>query len=293
MSEPEKNVKTARHSCTARVDRLQVLSWAPPRRKPPAIAGFQVTRDTFIRRQTSTKTYARCRHYASLRNGAKIYWQYDRQKGWLKPWKVTLVADDNEGLSRAEIESVLMHCRFHRFLLVEVALDFTLRSRVNQAFVRRHAIFGKSRPRVAAPKTQVLYYGGRKSGKLVRIYQKDSLKVFRVELELHSNLLWQHGIQDLDNLIDLPLVIHPQHFRFVDFDWEKLRRYLITRMGQRGHAIVAAAQRRATSIHRVAGYLREKKVLNTHRFLLSLRLNKDMVSALENWAMWFEGEALS
>ncbi|MGA7560890.1 MAG: hypothetical protein WBW12_18360 [Terriglobales bacterium] len=29
----------------------------------------------------------------------KIYWQYYRQKSWLKPWKITMVADDKTGLS--------------------------------------------------------------------------------------------------------------------------------------------------------------------------------------------------
>lgn len=41
--------------------------------------------DSFVRCQTTTPTYARCRQYQSLDNDAKISWQYRRLKGWLKP----------------------------------------------------------------------------------------------------------------------------------------------------------------------------------------------------------------
>jgi hypothetical protein len=70
--------------------------------------------------------YGRSREYKSLADDdTKIYWQYDRRKGWLKPWKITLVADDKKGLSYHDIGLVLSHCRHYRFLTVEVAIDFT------------------------------------------------------------------------------------------------------------------------------------------------------------------------
>jgi hypothetical protein len=61
----------------------------------------------------------------SLTNDTKIYWQYKRQKGWLKPWKITMVADDKTGLSRDEMERVLRHCRSYQCLTVEIAIDFS------------------------------------------------------------------------------------------------------------------------------------------------------------------------
>jgi len=130
-----------------RLDRLQVVSWAPPGHKPPSLDGFVVTRDSFVRSQTTTSTYARCCQYKSVTDDTKIYWQYSRRKGWLKPWKITIVADDSTGLSRDQIERVLDHCRFYRFLTIEVALDFGPQSAVNREFVKRHAQFGKSRRR--------------------------------------------------------------------------------------------------------------------------------------------------
>src|SRR6266478_5655141 len=132
------------HDVTVRLDRVQLVSWAPQGRKPPELKGFAIGWDSFVRRQTTTSTYARCREYKSLANGAKIYWQYCRQKGWLKEWKITIIADDERGLCRDEIENVLSHCRFYRFLLVELAIDFHPSIGVNRRFVRRHAVFGKS-----------------------------------------------------------------------------------------------------------------------------------------------------
>ena len=105
---------------------------------------YKVLKDTFVRRQTSIQTYARCRQYQALSNGTKIYWQYGRQKGWLKPWKITMVADDCYGLSRREVEQIVNHCRDYRLLLVELALDFSPPSRITPQFVRRHGVFGKS-----------------------------------------------------------------------------------------------------------------------------------------------------
>lgn len=104
-------------------------------------------RDCFVRRQTTTATYARSRQYQRTTNDAKIFWQYQRLKGWLKPWKITMVADDASGLSYEEIGEVLKYCRYYRFLTVEIAVDFPLSVGIDKGFVRQHAVFGKSRRR--------------------------------------------------------------------------------------------------------------------------------------------------
>ena len=135
------------HRIRALLDRVQILSSAPKGRKPPLLEGYVIVRDSFVRCQTTTRTYARCRHYSSLTNDSKIYWQYSRQRSWLKPWKITMVADDKTGLSRDEIERVLKHCRSYQLLTVEVAIDFSPSTGVSKQFIRRHAVFGKSRRR--------------------------------------------------------------------------------------------------------------------------------------------------
>jgi|HubBroStandDraft_2_1064218.scaffolds.fasta_scaffold58323_2 hypothetical protein len=161
------------HDIHVQVDRVQLVSWAPEGRTPPRVKGFKVTRDSFVRRQTSIPTYKRCRHYQSKENDAKIYWQYWRQKSWLKPWKITVVADDSAGLSYDELDAVLRHCKFWHFLTIEVAIDFSPATGVNRDFVRRHALLGKSRRRRKHQIDDILYFGTRKSDKFVRCYEKE------------------------------------------------------------------------------------------------------------------------
>jgi hypothetical protein len=126
------------------LDRTQFVSWAPQGKKPPKLKGYKIVRDCFVRCQTTTATYARVRQYQSITNDTKIFWQYQRRKGWLKPWKITIVADDHTGLSYEEVQRVLEHCRYYRFLTIEIAVDFASSAGVNRHFVRQHFLFGKS-----------------------------------------------------------------------------------------------------------------------------------------------------
>lgn len=132
-------------SVYVRLDRVQLVSSAPPGQKLPQLEGYKIVRDCYVRCQTTTATYARIRYYQSLTNGSAISWQYNRLKGWLRPWKITIFADDESGLSYEEVANVLKHCPHYGFLTVEIAVDFCPSSGVNGGFIRQHAIFGKSR----------------------------------------------------------------------------------------------------------------------------------------------------
>ena len=128
-----------------RMDRVQLVSWAPQGRKPPPLKDYKIVRDCFVRRQTTTATYARSRQYQSTTDDTKIFWQYQRLKGWLKPWKVTVIADDQTGLSYEDLEKVLKYCHHYRFLTIEIAVDFCPSIGIDKRFVRQHGVFGKSR----------------------------------------------------------------------------------------------------------------------------------------------------
>lgn len=139
-------------------------------------------------------------------------------------------------------------------------------------------------------KNNTLYYGSRKSDKLVRGYEKPEVGSYRVELEAHSGLLRRHGIFMLDDLVRLPEVLCPKHFQFVDVDWNHLGGYLAKKMGSRSDRVIAGARQRRGSILRLQRYLRRKGVFNTHRFLLPRAINKDVVQALKRWARGFDNE---
>jgi len=137
-----------------------------------------------------------------------------------------------------------------------------------------------------------LCYGSRKADKFVRCYFKDELKMFRVEVELHSSLLRQHDISTLDDFICLPEIIHPKHLQFVDLDWERLKGYLTRNFGDEGNRINAGAAKRGASLQRLRRYLGRKGVVNVHRFLVPLALNDEIGKALNKWARHFKKESL-
>jgi len=140
--------RSAKHSVRGCIDRVEIASWAPHGRKPPLeLAGFRLATDFLLTSRATMNGYARCRWYHSLTDTTKVCWYYQRRKGWLKPWKIMIAPDDNRGLTRDLLEQVLKYCRFWRFLTIEFAIDFAASTSVNSRFVRKHAMFGKSRPR--------------------------------------------------------------------------------------------------------------------------------------------------
>jgi hypothetical protein len=97
-------------------------------------------------------------------------------------------------------------------------------------------------------------------------------KIYRLELELHSQLLRRKHISTLDDFYLLQFAIYPQHFQFVDVDWDRLKRHL--RRKSHGRALIAGARQRAASLSRLRHYLRRHGVANFHRFLVPLAINK-------------------
>jgi hypothetical protein len=152
----------------------------------------------------------------------------------------------------------------------------------------------ESLERVAAvqneEKKDALYYGGRKTDKLVRCYPKKSLGVFRVELELHSSLL--RNISTLDDFLYLPDIVYPKHLQFVEFDWRRLEQHLSKRAGDESSRIIAGAKRRAASLQRVRRYLNKHGIANVHRFLVPLAMNEEVSRALNRWARDFKKGSL-
>ncbi len=137
---------------------------------------------------------------------------------------------------------------------------------------------------------RVLYYGGRKTNKLVRCYRKKALGVFRVEVEMHSGLL--QDISTLDDFLFLPDLVSPKHCRFVGVDWNRLEKHLKGRPSGDGSRIIAGARRRADSLERVRRYLKRKGLVNVHRFLAPLAINNEIKAALERWARHFKKDSL-
>ncbi len=284
--------------CDVKLDRLGLTSWAKPRRKgPPPVKGFSVVRDTRVRQRGKVATYGRVRELHSLTSDTRVFWQYQPQRGWLPAWRIVWVGDGQAGIQPIEALRILKRCRFFRFILVEMALDFSPEAGVDRQFVKAHGRFGKSRRRTDRGGPEQLRYGARKSGKLVRCYWKEEVKAFRVELELHGRILAKgiHPKHKKYNMADVPNTIFPDHardhVRFVRFDWNALERYLIGRFGDEGHSILEKARVNARiSLRFVTRFLQKREIPNIHRFLLPMRINEAVDEALTKWAVRFHSE---
>ncbi len=168
--------------------------------RPPKLDGFRGVSDSFVRSQTTIRTWERLRRLVSNSSGAQVSWRYRPQVPWLPPWKITVIAGHGMGISNQDLEPILANCKAYRFLLVEIAFDFKLGAKVDRDFVRQHALFGRSRRRIDRGGPGQLRYGSRKSAKLVRCYFKPEVSAYRVELELHSQFLKAHSISKFEDL---------------------------------------------------------------------------------------------
>lgn len=267
-----------------RYDRLQAMSGRTARFKCPHISGFTTVNDHFVMPQTSTKTFARVRRLENEDSGTEIFCQYAPQNPWLGNAKITLIGDDWRGLQRRESASILKLFTPYKLNLVEVAFDFTAASGVDFFFVKKHGMFGKSRLQDCDADRKAMRFGRRKSDKLVRVYPKELVDAFRIELEFHSRWLRKHGIDRLKDLRQLPDLIFPAHFRFVDLDWNAVE----ARVGKWRNVTQKSldqARRRRGPLHRVLTCLRQDWGLaNVHRFLESMKITDEVSNEFRSWA---------
>jgi hypothetical protein len=271
-----------KNDCVVRLDRLRFVL---PRDgfssvgKPPAVPGFRIVADTFVRTPKGKRPmYRRVRRMENPLTGTKIQIQYSRAHGFLKDLRVTVIGHDSTGIQWPELEKV--GDAFGDFLvrMVEIAFDFSRESGVDLDFVRRHGKFGKSRSIPMKMYPGYLRFGTRKSPKMIRCYWKEEVKAFRVELEFHSSF---PTLPQTDCLLYL-LSVDNQEFSFVRVDWKTLDVYL-NKKGTRGKEIAAEARARYTSLQRLLRYLRKSGVNNPHRFLRVMKKDELIRRAIDAW----------
>lgn len=275
----------------SRIDRVQILCPMPQDGQLPVIPGFQVVWDHFVPCQTTMRTYSRVRHYTNLLSGTKVYAQYDPAAPWRAAVKLTFCPDDRTGLLRQELEEFLMPFPRYRMLTLEIYFDFSDKAGIDYKFIRRHALFGKSRRQTSGKFAYKLTYGSRKSTKFVRCYPKPELRAFRVELQLHSEWLRLRRIQTLSDLALLPRLIFPKQFRFARIDWDSLAAHLCARRDL-DDEILQDTKRSSGSVHRVIRFLsREVGVMNPHGFLRTMKVAGHVRGVFRRWvARWCENK---
>lgn len=251
-----------------------------------AIEGYEVAAD-FRPRHQGTASYARVRRFRSSENSSEIRVQYKPLHPWCRSLRVTLIADDATGITRAERDAVLKTCLNPSSSTIELAFDFPDGSGIDHDFVRQHARFGKSWRRHDRGGKGQLRYGDRRSPKLIRCYWKRNLDCYRIELELHSALLRRIGVSDISEFGRLYTIV-PSHFSFVTISWKRLERYLRKKFGRDAQVLLEEARTRAERSLRLAlGFLRRSGISNPHRFLVPLQLNREIKMALRKWLAGF------
>jgi len=216
----------------------------------------------------------------------RLFLQYQTDLPGLAPFKGTLIPQDDQVLSREEIQQVVGQFSEYRLLLIEFAFDFPSGSGIDLDFVQEAGVYGKSRPNHSRPVKHGALYGSRKGSKLVRTYHNRELDVFRVEVEVHSARLRRYGVVTLGDLRKVPQSLFPKHIRFVDINWTALRKHLSRRGMNSGHIVQQVKDRR--SIHDSMEFLRNSiGVHNPHRFLLTVAPSQELCESLKNWARQF------
>jgi hypothetical protein len=274
-------------TCIVRLDRLVFVC---PRIEPkqcvqrskapihPAIPGFRVTADKFVRTKARITTYRRVRSLVNPRTGTQLFVQYQRAHGFLKPVRVTVVGSDPTGIPWPDLKKIGDAYGDLLIRTLELAFDFAPGSGVDKDYVLKHALFGKSQPVNTGRYPDSLRYGARQADKLVRCYWKSEVDAFRVELEFHSG--WP-GLPETDcHLHETGLVAND--FRFVYVRWRALDAHLASG-GARGKGIAAEARVHYGSIHQLLRYLRSVGIHNAHRFVRTSKKDSEIRQAFEVW----------
>jgi hypothetical protein len=272
-------------SCHVRLDRMIVVVDHAPKALPE-IDEFETRRDLFVRSQTNAPSYKRVRYLENPKTGTLVWIRYQGPP-WLPDLKITITPKRKSGLRRKEVDEILGRFAGSRILQLELAFDFEFGSCVDRDFVLKHGRFGKSRE-IVDDSHDTLHYGGRKSMRFARVYEKEEVNAFRVEIQFQTAWLRSEGISQPGDLCKLRSRVIPACLSFVELDWRKLERCLIRRGKTVAQTLLEQAHRRSASLSRLLKFLRHTaRIPNSHRFLRRLSINNEMVRALRIWLQFW------
>jgi hypothetical protein len=250
---------------------------------------FHRTADTLVRRRKPDAflAYKRVSRFKCTKTGSTFCAYYQRQAKNLPNFRIEFFPEDERGLQLPEITSILELTTKPRIARMEVAFDFGLASGVNNDFVRRSVISGKSQARSVREHSVGDSWGSRGGSKFIRSYFKNTIGAHRVELQLNNRFLRRHKIDDIFQFRRLIKLIPRHHLYFARIDHHKL----IARLEANGISdeeiarIQDAVAAREEHLWAALNYLRHRVGLkNVQRLLNPLDLNEFAREALKKWA---------
>ena len=280
--------------CEVRLDRMEMTASEVDESLILGIPGVRRGRNEFIRRKDPKQflPYTRRTPYTTTGSIRQIVVLSEPSMPHIAPCKVSLIARDETGLQRNDVLSFLEFLPDSRIVLVELAFDFGFRSGMDGEFLRKHALFGKSRPNQVGVRRGWDCWGTRKGTKFVRSYFKPQLGVHRVELELHRKFLRRHGIKDIFDFNRLVETVPQHNILFAKLDTSRVVRHL-RNAGHGPHEIPRILERvseREGDLYTQCAVLRKRgRLPNVRRALVPLGTNELILRALKKWAaQWLD-----
>ncbi len=221
---------------------------------------------------------------------SEVVIEFGPKASWFAPFRVTVIPRDKTGLQYGDLRLILELLPGVELKILEVAWDFPSDCVVDLDYVRRFGLFGST---WMQPGTNPYHdKWGNVGSKIVRAYFKWDTYQFRIELELHVQLLRKLGISDVFDFQKLVAALIPDHIDFSQFDDGKLAHALDLsglRLDIRRSVLKRAKQKAQTSLWGAKRYLREEAHLeNRQRVLvpvpeMNLALRKALEKLVAQW----------
>jgi hypothetical protein len=275
-------------ACEVRLDRLGIDSSGFPADAVLRLPEFERTKGHWLKRREPDDflPYGRVTRFASTTSIRELNVLSERQSHRLAGCKIMMIAEDQQGLRFADVCAVLELLPDVRVGLVELAWDFSPDSGVDGAFIRKHALFGKSRRRRVAEIRGYDSWGSRRGRqKFVHSYDKPEVRAQRLEIQVLAGLLEKLGVSDIFDFQHLTKLL-PDHVVFAKFDEQSV----IARLRNNGFSATGTIHllqklddhsddlyAQCNVLHRFA------RMTNIRRAMLPLLENKLLEEALRDW----------
>jgi len=272
------------------VDRLHLTAAEFPVADILAVGEYRSLRSHRIVAKNSTQPYGygRVRILKNEKTGTELAVLSEPRKPWLAAYRYEFRGPDSTGIKPEDVWQVLQFLRSYRLVLVELAVDFSLNTGVDENTICRHARFGKSRTNRDDRWPTRHTWGARKGGKFIRTYFKPEIAAHRIEVQLGSRLLKKLRIRDVHDFERFADVI-PGQIQFVEIDKTALEKRL-RRQGRREWQIGWILRQvgvRESELDDALLYVRRSiRLTNVHRLLVRLEKFNGLVrSAVKRWAV--------
>ncbi len=282
-------LSTVQPRCTAKVDRFEIGCTGLDMAEISRLEGYRRTRSHWLKAKSPTDfvPYRRVTAFRNAKSDSQILVYSDRKSPKMRPYRVVLIPDDKLGLQPGDALAVVDCAEQHRISKVELAFDFPTGSGIDCAFVRRHALFGKSREYSVGKRPGWDAWGSRLGAKFVRSYYKKEVEAHRVDLQLQLAFLRQQSINEISGLPRLLKILPRDHIWFTRLSEQKLTRAMHksgisqNKMQEIRNAVGARAEKLWDALR----YLRRRQNFrNVRRLLVPLPVNQSGSEALNEWA---------